>query len=407
MSNTLAATPATTHAERPQLGRLALLASIVISFLAASAAPTPLYQHYDQVWHGTALTTTEAFGVYALAVALGLIVLGEVSNHLGRRPVLLGGLALQIAALVLFTTAGSFEPLFIGRVLQGVAAGAALGTLGAAMIESHREHGTIASSAAPGLGTGLGALMAGLAVGHLPWPTHLIYLILLGVFVLQAVGVVLVVGPSQTGPGLLRSLRPSLAVPANARLAFLSAAPVLFAVWALAGLYGSLGPALVRDLSGSSDVALGGLALFVLAGISSLTTVVRRNHGAHAQLVGGIAALLVGVAGTVAAIAGSSLWGYLAATVVSGIGFGSGLQGGIRSVVALAAPPERPGLLSAVYLVSYLGMGLPAVLAGLLVSRGESLTHVAIGYGVALAVLALAALALIRRPDLPSANGAA
>lgn len=397
MSNTLAAAPPTTEAERPRLGRLALLASIVISFLAASAAPTPLYQHYDQVWHGSALTTTEAFGVYALAVALGLLVLGEVSNHLGRRPVLLGALGLQMVALALFTTAGSFEPLFIGRVLQGIAAGAALGTLGAAMIEAHREHGTVASSAAPGLGTGAGALAAGLAVGYLPWPTHLIYVVLIGVFALQAVGVVLALEASQTRPGLLPSLRPTLAVPASARGAFLAATPVLFAVWALAGLYGSLGPALVRDLSGSTEVALGGVALFVLAGIASVTTVVRREHDAHAQLVGGIVALLVGVAGTVAAIAAGSLWGYLLATLVSGIGFGSGLQGGIRSVILLATPAERPGLLSATYLVCYLGMGLPAVVAGFLVSRGLSLTHVATGYGVVLLVLALAALALLQR----------
>lgn len=392
-----ASSTAASTAPSPSIGRLALLASIVVSFLAASAAPTPLYQHYNVVWHGTALTTTEAFGVYALAVLGGLLVLGELSNHVGRRPVLLVAIALQAVALVLFATAGSFEPLFLGRVLQGLAAGAALGTLAAAMIEAHRDHGTITSSAAPGLGTGLGALAAGLTVTYLPWPTHLIYVALVVVFALQAVGVALVVQANQTRPGALRSLRPTLAVPPAARRAFLTATPAVFAVWALAGLYGSLGPALVRQLDAGASLALGGLTLFVLAGVASLTTVVRRHHSTSAQMAGGIVALIVGVSLTIAAISLHSLPGFLLASVVSGIGFGSALQGAVGSVVPLVQPEERPGLLSAVYLVCYVGLGGPAVVAGFLVSRGESLTHVAIGYGIALITLALATLTQLRR----------
>lgn len=384
---------------RRRLGALALLASITISFLAASAAPTPLYQRYSLAWHGTALTTTEAFGVYALAVLGGLLVLGELSNHLGRRPILLGALALQGIALALFSTAGSYEPLFLGRVLQGVAAGAALGTLGAMMIELHRVHGTIASSAAPGAGTGLGALLAGVAVGYLPWPTHLVYLALIGVFIAQAIGVRLLIDANPTRPGALGSLRPSLAVPAAARGAFAAAAPALFAFWAVAGLYGSLGPALVRTLAPGSTIALGGIALFLLAAAATTTTYLRRNHDARRQLLHAIAALVVGAIGTIAAIQAGTIWGFLAATLVSGSGFGMGLQGSIRSVVGPAQPQERTGLLSAVYLVSYAGLGAPAVVAGWLVSRGDALTHVAIGYAAVLIALALlAGVQLLRRP---------
>ncbi|WP_017936098.1 MFS transporter [Nocardioides sp. Iso805N] len=379
------------------VARLALLASIVISFLAASAAPTPLYQHYDLVWHGTALTTTEAFGVYAFAVLAGLLILGELSNHVGRRPVLLTAIALQVVSVLLFATAGSFEPLFAGRILQGVAAGAALGTLGAAMIEAHREHGTVASSAAPGAGTGFGALAAGLTVSFLPWPTHLIYVALVAVFAAQAVGVLLLIEANQTRPGLVASLRPTLSVPPAARSTFAAAAPALFAVWALAGLYGSLGPALVRQLSSNGSAALGGLALFVLAGAASATTVVRRQHEARAQLTGGIVALVAGVAVTLVAVGTHSLWVFLLGTLLAGIGFGSGLQGAVRGTVGLVTPEERPGLLSAVYLVSYAGMGAPAVVAGFLVSRGLGLTEVTVGYGVALVALALVALVQLVR----------
>lgn len=395
----------TTITERPDLKtgtaasstrRLALLASIVVSFLAASAAPTPLYQHYDAIWGGGALTTTIAFAIYAGAVLVGLLFLGEVSNHVGRKPVILAALAAQSVAMVLFATADSFTPLLIGRVIQGLATGAALGSLGAAMIDTHRERGTLASGVAPGAGTGLGSLLAALVVGYLPWPTHLIYLVLLGVFAIQAIGAVRLREVGHHAPGLLSDLRPQVAVPRAARAAFLSVAPVLFSVWALAGFYGSLGPSLMRELADSTSVTLGGVGLFLLAGVASLATVALRNLDTERTMVLGITALITGVLGTVVAIEAGSIDIYLVATAVAGIGFGSGLQGGIRTVVPLATAAERTGLLSAVYVVSYLGLGAPAVVAGFLVSRGLDLENVSVGYAAALIVLALIAGASLR-----------
>lgn len=378
--------------------RLALLISIVVAFLAASAAPTPLYEHYDQVWHGTALTTTITFGIYALAVLAGLLTLGEVAAHVGRRPLLLAALTGQAIAVILFATADSFAPLMAGRVIQGLATGAALGVLGASMIESHRL-GTLASAAAPAAGTGLGAILAGLVVGYLPWPTRLIYLMLLIVFALQALAITRLADSTPRVPGLVAGLRPRVVVPPAARAAFVTAAPVLFAVWSLAGFYGSLGPSLSRQLAHNDSVVLGGVALFILAGVASLATIVLRAASGRGLMTIGIGGLVAGVAGTIIAIESGSAVGYLIATAIAGVGFGTGFQGAIRTVTPLAEPHHRAGLLSAVFTVSYLGMGVPAVFAGYLVSRGHSLRGVAVGYAVVLLVLALTAAAgLLRRP---------
>jgi hypothetical protein len=51
--------------KRPFDGPMLLLASIIISFLAASSAPTPLYALYQTRWGFSAITTTVIFGVYA------------------------------------------------------------------------------------------------------------------------------------------------------------------------------------------------------------------------------------------------------------------------------------------------------------------------------------------------------
>ncbi len=84
---------------------LYLLASLIVTLLAASAAPTPLYVIYQARWGFTPITTTIVFGVYAVAVLASLLTLGKLSDHIGRRPVLLAAITVQAAALLVFTTA--------------------------------------------------------------------------------------------------------------------------------------------------------------------------------------------------------------------------------------------------------------------------------------------------------------
>src|SRR5215831_9205616 len=65
---------------RPLAGRLpagaafALQVSIVVFFLASSAAPTPLYALYQARWGFSPITTTVVFGIYAVAVLAALLV---------------------------------------------------------------------------------------------------------------------------------------------------------------------------------------------------------------------------------------------------------------------------------------------------------------------------------------------
>jgi predicted MFS family arabinose efflux permease len=105
----------------------------------------------------------------------------------------------------------------------------------------------------------------------------------------------------------------------------------------------------------------------------------------------GTAALVVGVVLFVLALASTSLALFVVSAVVAGGGFGSGFLGALRNVTQLAQPHERAALLSAVYLVSYLGFSIPALVAGLVISH-EGLRDTAMGYGVFVGVLTLAAL---------------
>ncbi|MGW9195496.1 MFS transporter [Micromonospora chersina] len=374
---------------------LLLLASIIVSFVAASTAPSPLYGIYQARWHFSPITTTVVFAVYSVAVLATLLTVGKLSDHVGRRPVLLAAIAVQMISLVIFVFAGGVPTLVVARIVQGVAAGAATGAAAAAMLDVDRSRGTLANSISPGIGTGVGALLSALLVQYLPAPTRLVFLVLLVVLLVQGVGVVLMAETVTPMAGALRSLRPEIRLPRAVRGPLLVVAPVVFAVWALAGFFGALGPALVRALMNSSIVA-GGLSIFVFAVFGSAAIVVLRDRPAKTVMLTGITALVVGMIITLVSVSADSIAGFFVGLAFGGVGFGGGFQGALKTVTPLVEAHERASVLSLLYIVSYVGFGLPTVIAGFLVVHGGGLRRTAEEYAVAVIVLAVVALLGLR-----------
>src|ERR1700678_2804535 len=237
-----------------------LLASITISFLAGSSAPTPLYTLYQAQWGFSPMTVTIIFGIYAISVLTALLFVGRLSDHLGRRPVLIAAIAAQAATMVIFATASGVADLVLARIIQGLATGTAVGAVGAGMIDLNKARGATANAVAPAFGTATGGVLSGFLVQYLPAPTHLVYAVLGTIFVLQGIGVALMADTIAPAPGAIASLKPQLNLPAAARGPLLLALPVLVASWAMGGFYGSLGPMLLRGMLGVGSSLLGGLA---------------------------------------------------------------------------------------------------------------------------------------------------
>jgi predicted MFS family arabinose efflux permease len=368
-----------------------LLASITLAFLAGSSAPTPLYPLYQSLWGLSPVMITVVFGVYALAVLAGLLFAGRLSDHVGRRPVLIAATLAQALTMVLFATAASAAGLVLARTLQGLITGAALSAVGAAMIDMNKSRGTAANAVAPAFGSAAGGIVAGFFVQFLPAPMHLVYVALAAVFVLQAVGLKFMKEPIAPIPGAWSSLRPQFALPSAARGPLLLAVPVLIAVWALGGLYASLGPMLVRGMLDSNAPLLGGLALFVLAASGGIAVLLLQQLEPRKMMALGAASLLAGAGLTVLALTRSEVALFFLGTAIAGVGFGTGFQGAVRTVVSVAAPHERAGTLSIIFIVSYIALGVPAIIAGSMV-RHASLLATAQVFG--LVVMALAAVAL-------------
>src|SRR5260370_13172507 len=114
------------HALPPHVSRpLAyLLLACVFSYgMLGTTLPTPLYVLYQEQYQFAAGLITVIFAIYALGVLAALLVFGRVSDHFGRRPVLLAALFLACASTLLFVFAQNVAMLLAGRFRSGLGAG--------------------------------------------------------------------------------------------------------------------------------------------------------------------------------------------------------------------------------------------------------------------------------------------
>jgi hypothetical protein len=305
-------------------------------------------------------------------------------------------LVIEAAAMACFAAADSTGWLYAARVVQGIAAGTATGAISAALVDlaprRSPQLAPLVNSAAPTLGLAVGALGSSLLVRYGPAPMRLVFWVLLVAFAAGIAGTLGIAEPGQRRPGALASLRPQVGVPHTARRAFAAGVPALAAGWALGGLYLALGPSLAAELLHSANPVAGGAVIFLLTGMGAATSIVCRGWDPPAAMGVGCLLLAVGVVGTVAAIAAGSAAGFFVATAFTGVGFGLAFLGVFRTLVALAPPAGRAGLITAIYIVSYLAFSVPVIAAGIAASH-VGLRDTAQVYGLAVAALALLAAA--------------
>lgn len=374
-----------------------LMGGLLGLLMIAAAAPSPLYAIYQADWHFSAATLTAVFAVYVVALLGTFLIAGRLSDHVGRRPVIIAALALEVAAMACFGVVGAVPLLYVARIIQGLATGAAIGAVSASLVDLQPEDrpqlASLVNSAAPTTGLAVGALAASFLVQYGPAPLRLVYWLLAGGFVAGIAFVAVLSEPGQHRPGALASLRPQAGVPRPAWRAFAAGTPALIAGWALGGLYLALGPSIAAVLLHSADAVPGGLVIFLLCGVGAVTSVLLRGTGARTAMTAGSLLLVVGVGGTVIAIAAGSAPGFFLGTAFAGTGFGLSFLGTFRTLSALAPPSGRAGLIATIYIVSYLAFSLPVIGAGVAVTH-FGLQDTAIVYGCAVAAFALAAAAI-------------
>ncbi len=380
-----------------------VLATLLVFFLAAASAPSPLYGIYQKLWHFSPVVLTEIYAVYALGALLALLTTGRLSDHLGRRPVLVSALLMQMAGMAAFIAAQGTGMLFVGRVLQGIGTGIASAAISAWLLDlqpaDNPRLGSIVGGIAPMAGLATGALLSGLLVQYAPEPRQFVFWALLVIYALALPATFFMPDLVQRTPGWLESMRPQLGVPPSARRQFAAMAPSLVAMWALAGLYLSLGPSLAVALLRSDSHVAGGLVILALMGAGAVASAFVPLAEARYLVVRGSALLVVGVGLTLVAVALRFAAGLYVGSFVAGLGFGPAFSGVFRSLAPLAPPDKRSALVSSIYLSIYVSFSVPAILAGIAVGR-FGLISTALGFGlIVMALGTMTTIAMLRRGE--------
>ncbi len=377
----------------------AAITAIFVLFAAAASAPTPLYVVYQREWGFSDTTLTVIFAVYVLGLIGSLLVLGGLSDHVGRRPLLAGAIALEGAAFVLFIVAGGVTVLLLARAVQGIATGIAFSTLGATLVDLNPPHSPgragLVNGVAPISGLALGALGCGALVQYAPAPTHLVFALLLAGMVFAGLVVARLPETSAKRPGAIASLVPVLGIPVRLRQDVYAIAPIIVASWALGGLYLSLGPSVALGIFGLRNHLIGGLVVTLLSGAGAVTAFSLRAWPTRTVLRMSAVLLSTGTALTLAGVEAHAVELAFAGTVVAGVGFGASALASFGTLARIAAPGERSELLAAALVIAYLAFSLPAVAAGF-ASTSFGLHPTTVVYSLGVVTLGLIALAAQR-----------
>jgi MFS family permease len=348
-----------------------ILSFALFAYFFAASAPSPAFVLLQHEWHFSASLLTIAFGVYAISLLIALLMSGSLSDYVGRKPVIFVALIIQAASMAIFFLAQSIEALIAARIIQGFATGVANGALSAAVVEAAPEGkkhlGATISSVAPLAGLALGAMVSGLAIKMSADPITLVFGWLTILFVAGALIVVFTIESVTKRAGGLASMIPRVSVPKVARREFFRAVPVLITTWALGGLYLALVPSVIRDIFNTDNGIVNGLAIAILSGIGAIAPSFLKKFVLPKAAIIGIVSVLIGLIFILISLKTQSLILFFIASAIGGIGFGGAFTAIIQTLAPLVPKHERAGLFAAIFVVSYLALSVPAMLAGLLV----------------------------------------
>ncbi|HEY9623477.1 MAG TPA: MFS transporter [Crinalium sp.] len=362
---------------------VAIVSAALFLVTAAVNLEVPLYRAYaEAAGYGNGLTAI-VFAAYVAGLLPVLLLLGGISDRIGRKPVILAGLTSAALATVLMILSPTMSTLLAARIFQGVGVGLTVGAGTAYLADLMPDGGTRAAAyvaVMTSVGFGGGALFTNAVLLHHLTPVPLSYWAVLVATLICLICVSQLPPQRATGGTLLRS--PFF--PKGAGLAGLAIA----LAWAVTGMVITVIPA---QLAQHQLTVWTGLALFLVNGSGAAIQPFARNLSSSRSLTIGFILLPTGY-GTLllgawlgnlalvlggAAIAGSACYGFT-------------YLGGLAEVSRLGGS-QRARAVSGYFLCAYLGFGLPSILVGFVGDRiGVMPALISFGFLLSLASLVLA-----------------
>jgi MFS family permease len=380
------------------------LAPVAVAFALAVAMlgttlPAPLYVLYRERFGFSELTITVIFATYAAGVIASLLLFGRLSDQIGRRRVLLPGLALSALSAVAFLLAHGLALLLVGRILSGLSAGIFTGTATATLVDlatpERRGRATLMATVANMGGLGAGPLLAGLLAQWAGSPLRLAFYVDVALVLVASIGIW-----AMPEPVTARSrprLRPQrLTVPREMRRTFWNAALAGFAGFAVLGLFTAVAPAFLGQELGVTSSAVVGLVVFAAFAGSMIGQAVVELLPKGAAMPAGCLALIAGMVSLALGLALTAMALFVLGGVIAGFGHGLSFRAGLAAVNA-SAPGERRGqAASSFFVVMYVAISVPVIGEGVL-AEAIGLRPAGMIFAAAVAGLAAVAFVLLRR----------
>jgi MFS family permease len=344
--------------------------SVLVLFALGTSLITPLIPLYqDRLEFGDTVVTL-FLGCYVAALVPSMLTLGQLSDRVGRKGVLLGALATLALAQGILITEPGLAGLLVARAIQGLATGAFFGTCTAFLVDAAplgrrgfvSVLGSVSIRLGLGSGPGIGGLIAeyGGAPLRLPFELHLV--------ALAIAAVVVVTLPETVRVRSRRPLTLRLEVPAAERAVFwrvLVPSGALFSLFD--GVALSLIPVFLVRTLGVDNYALVGAAGFLVLVSGAASQLVLPRLAPERAIGWGLAAAAATSVGVVMAAPAESA--PLALVAVSATGAAAGLvfKGGVDLCTQIAPVEDRGKLISSYYVACYLGgFSVPLLVVGVL-----------------------------------------
>lgn len=344
--------------------------SVLILFALGTSLITPLIPLYQDRLGFSDTIATLFLGCYVAALVPSMLSLGQISDRIGRKRVILGALATLAVAQTILLVEPALPGLLVARGIQGFATGAFFGTCTAFIVDAaprgRRDFVSVLASVSVRLGLGLGPGVGGVIAQYAAHPLRLpfeLHLLAIGLAAVIVIGL-----PETVVTGARRPLTLRLEVPEAEREVFwrvLVPSGALFSLFDGTAL--SLIPVfLVRDLGIQSYALVGSAGFLVLASGAASQLMLPRLKPITA-IGWGLAAATLASLGVVTSAPTESTWLALVAVSATGAAAGLVFKGGIDLCTQIAPVADRGKLLSAYYVACYLGgFSVPLLAIGIL-----------------------------------------
>jgi predicted MFS family arabinose efflux permease len=337
-------------------------------------------------------------------VVISLLLAGHVSDRVGRKKILIPALALELLAALLFLTDPSLPVLLTARLLTRLGVGMIAATATAYLHELHAAHRPgasaqrfqIVSTAANIGGLGVGPLVAGFLAAYSDAPLRTPYAVFAVLLLASIVAVALT--PETVEEQLVKpTYRPQrVRADHGDPIGYVAAAVAGVAAFAVFGLFTSVAPGFVAGDLHHPSRALAGVIVFAVFGGAATAQALTSRLTTRVKMIVGLLAQAAGMLALVISMHTANLPAFLLGGVVAGTGAGVLFKAAVGTVVAMAAAAKRGEALAGLFLISYLGLSLPAVGIGIATLAIAATTAMTWFTGVLLVLLASVA-ALGRR----------